>query len=121
MTIFQCTHQCTQRLLGMHPGDAYLDAVEEIISPLANAYATLDATRDELPAGDPGLPAGQHAAAVSGAAVQHLLQYSPDLNPIEIPFSKFKAFLRKVSERTPAGPALVYCENLRHRRSRERG
>jgi transposase len=35
-----------------------------------------------------------------GATVQYLRQYSPDLNPIEMPFSKFKAFLRKVSERT---------------------
>jgi len=35
-----------------------------------------------------------------GATVQYLPQYSPDLNPIEMPFSKFKAFLRKVSERT---------------------
>jgi DDE superfamily endonuclease len=38
-----------------------------------------------------------------GATVQYLPQYSPDLNPIEMPFSKFKAFLRKVSERTVRG------------------
>ena len=36
--------------LGMRPSEAYLDAVAEIITPLANAYATLDATPDELPA-----------------------------------------------------------------------
>jgi amidase len=36
--------------LGMNPSDAYLTAVGEIITPLANAYATLDATPDELPA-----------------------------------------------------------------------
>jgi amidase len=36
--------------LGMNPSDAYLAAVGEIITPLANAYATLDATPDELPA-----------------------------------------------------------------------
>src|SRR5499427_2624578 len=36
--------------LGMNPSDAYLNAVEQIITPLANAYATLDATADELPA-----------------------------------------------------------------------
>src|SRR5260370_23249016 len=35
--------------LGMTPSDAYLAAVEEIVTPLANAYATLDATPDELP------------------------------------------------------------------------
>src|SRR5437868_8489577 len=35
--------------LGMNPGDGYLAAVEEIIAPLAAAYATLDGTPDELP------------------------------------------------------------------------
>src|SRR5260370_26326245 len=35
--------------LGMMPSDAYLTAVEEIVTPLANAYAALDATPDELP------------------------------------------------------------------------
>ena len=35
--------------LGMKPGDAYLDAVEQIITPIVNAYAVLDATPDELP------------------------------------------------------------------------
>jgi amidase len=35
--------------LGMRPSEAYLDAVAEIITPLANAYAMLDATPDELP------------------------------------------------------------------------
>ena len=36
--------------LGMNPSDTYLNAVEQIITPLANAYATLDTTPDELPA-----------------------------------------------------------------------
>jgi hypothetical protein len=36
--------------LGMNPSDAYLDAVEQIITPLANAYALLDTAPDELPA-----------------------------------------------------------------------
>jgi amidase len=35
--------------LGMTPSDAYLAAVEEIVTPIANAYATLDKTPDELP------------------------------------------------------------------------
>lgn len=37
------------RGLGMHPSDSYLQAVEEIIGPLAQAYAVLDAMPDELP------------------------------------------------------------------------
>jgi amidase len=36
--------------LGMKPSDEYLQAVEQIVTPLAAAYATLDATPDELPA-----------------------------------------------------------------------
>src|SRR5260370_13031563 len=35
--------------LGMNPSDGYLAAVEEIIAPLATAYATLDGTPGELP------------------------------------------------------------------------
>ena len=41
--------QAAQKL-GMSPSEAYLTAVDEIITPLANAYATLDAAPDELPA-----------------------------------------------------------------------
>jgi len=36
--------------LGMNPSDDYLRAVEEIIVPLAGAYAALDGVPDELPA-----------------------------------------------------------------------
>ena len=34
------------------------------------------------------------------ATLRYLPQYSPDLNPIEMPFSQFKTFLRKAAERT---------------------
>jgi transposase len=34
------------------------------------------------------------------ATLRYLPQYSPDLNPIELAFSKFKAFMRKAAERT---------------------
>jgi transposase len=39
----------------------------------------------------------------AGAAVRYLPKYSPDLNPIEMPFSKFKTFLRTAAERTVPG------------------
>ena len=35
--------------IGMHPSDDYLRAVEEIVAPLASAYAALDQVADELP------------------------------------------------------------------------
>jgi transposase len=45
----------------------------------------------------------KEAIEAAGATMQYLPQYSPDLNPIEMPFIKFKAFLRKISERTVCG------------------
>jgi transposase len=43
------------------------------------------------------------AIEAAGATLRYLPQYSPDLNPIEMPFSKFKAYLRKVAQRTVPG------------------
>jgi transposase len=48
-----------------------------------------------------------HKAAAIGEAIEkasatllYLPKYSPDLNPIEMPFAKFKTFLRKAAART---------------------
>jgi transposase len=46
------------------------------------------------------LPAIRHAIEAAGATLRYQPQYSPDLNPIEMAFSKLKAFLRKLAERT---------------------
>jgi transposase len=42
----------------------------------------------------------QTAIESAGAALFYLPPYSPDLNPIEMAFSKLKALLRKAAERT---------------------
>jgi len=42
----------------------------------------------------------QEAIGSAGAALRYLPKYSPDLNPIELPYSKFKTWLRKVAART---------------------
>jgi transposase len=42
----------------------------------------------------------RHAIEAAGAKLRYLPPYSPDLNPIELSFSPFKAFLRKCAERT---------------------
>jgi transposase len=42
----------------------------------------------------------RQAIEASGATLRYLPPYSPDLNPIELSFSRFKAFLRKCAERT---------------------
>jgi transposase len=43
------------------------------------------------------------AIEAAGAKLRYLPKYSPDLNPIEMPFSKFKACLRKLAQRTVPG------------------
>ena len=45
----------------------------------------------------------EEAIAQAGASLRYLPKYSPDLNPIELPYSKFKTFLRKVAARTVGG------------------
>jgi len=45
-------------------------------------------------------PGIRQAIEAAGATLRYLPQYSPDLNPIEMSFSKLKAFLRKLAERT---------------------
>jgi transposase len=49
----------------------------------------------------------REAIEARGATLRYLPKYSPDLNPIEMPFSKLKAGLRKAAERT--------IPRLRHR------
>lgn len=45
----------------------------------------------------------REAIEAAGATLRYLPQYSPDLNPIEMPFSELKARLRKLGERTIPG------------------
>ncbi len=49
-----------------------------------------------------------------GAELRSLPPYSPDMNPIEKAFSKLKAYLRKIAERTVAGlmRALEACADI---------
>jgi transposase len=42
----------------------------------------------------------QETIEAAGATLRYLPKYSPDLNPIEMAFSKLKAHLRKAAERT---------------------
>jgi transposase len=42
----------------------------------------------------------REAIAAAGATLRYLPQYSPDLDPIELAFAKFKAFLRKAAARS---------------------
>ena len=53
---------------------------------------------DNLPAHKPD--AVRAAIEAKGATLRYLPPYSPDLNPIEMAFSKFKALLKKAAART---------------------
>src|SRR5215831_9960792 len=69
--------------------------------PAASKIKTTIANRVSIP--NPPLQRQQLAARkqeARGATLRYLPQYSPDLNPIEMPFSKLKADLRKAAERT---------------------
>ena len=59
-------------------------------------------------------PRVEQLIKAAGAELRYLPAYSPDMNPIEKAFSKLKAFLRKLAERTVAGlmRALETCAEI---------
>jgi transposase len=72
-------------------GPAFMAYVEQCLAPILKCNDIV--VMDNLPAHK--VPGVKGVIEAVGATVQYLPQYSPDLNPIEMPFSKFKAFLRK--------------------------
>ena len=50
----------------------------------------------------------------SGASVVYLPPYSPDLNPIEMMWSKMKAYLRKVKAKTKETLEAAIAEAIGH-------
>src|SRR5580704_13984484 len=59
-------------------------------------------------------PRVEQLITAAGAELRYLPPYSPDMNPIEKAYSKLKAFLRKIAERTVAGLliALDACADI---------
>ena len=59
-------------------------------------------------------PRVEQLIKAAGAQLRYLPAYSPDMNPIVKAFSKLKAFLRKIAERTVAGllRALETCAEI---------
>ena len=79
-------------------GPAFLAWVERMLVPALRPGDIV--VMDNLPAHkQPGVRAAIEAA---GAELRYLPPYSPDLNPIEMAFSKFKALLKKAAARTIA-------------------
>jgi transposase len=79
----------------MH-GAAFLAYVEQVLVPTLSSGDIV--VMDNLPAHK--LAGVRQAIAAVGAELRFLPPYSPDFNPIEMAFSKLKAFLKKVAART---------------------
>ena len=81
---------------GAMTGEMFLAYVEQCLVPTLkrNDIVVMDNCRVHL---GPGI---REAIEKARATLRYLPKYSPDLNPIELPYSKFKTFLRKVAART---------------------
>ncbi|MFQ6018870.1 MAG: IS630 family transposase [Kiloniellaceae bacterium] len=82
----------------MH-GVAFLAYVEQVLVPTLKPGDIV--VMDNLPAHKP--KAVREAIEKAGAELRFLPPYSPDLNPIEMAFAKFKAFLKRIAARTVDG------------------
>src|SRR5260370_33078718 len=77
---------------GPMTGEMFLAYVEHCLVPTLkrNGIVVIDNLRAHKVAGV------REAIEAARATLRYLPQYSPDLNPIEMPFSKFKTYLRTV-------------------------
>jgi transposase len=77
-------------------GKAFLAYVEQCLAPgLKRGDKVM---MDNLPAHK--TPGVREAIEGAGATLDYLPRYSPDLNPIEMPFSKLKTWLRRLARRS---------------------
>ena len=84
---------------GAMNGPMFLAYVEQFLAPTLKHGDIV--VMDNLPVHK--VAGVQEAIETVGATLLYLPPYSPDLNPIEMAFSKFKALLRKAAERTICG------------------
>jgi transposase len=84
---------------GAITGEMFLAYVEQCLVPTLrrNDIVVLDNCRVHLVAGV------REAIGKERATVRYLPKYSPDLNPIELSYSKLKTLMRKVAARTVPG------------------
>jgi transposase len=80
---------------GPMDGPSFLAWIEQMLAPTLNAGDIV--VMDNLPAHKP--EAVRAAITRTGATLRYLPPYSPDLNPIELAFSKLKALLKKAAAR----------------------
>ena len=100
-TTFTCGLRCDGLvapwvLEGPMNGDAFRVYIEKVLAPTLSRGDTVvvDNLASHKVAGV------REAIEAVGAKLLYLPPYSPDLNPIELAFAKFKTGLRKAAERT---------------------
>ena len=81
---------------GPMDGEAFLAYVEQVLVPVLSQGDIV--VIDNLPAHK--VLGVRELIEAAGASLRYLPPYSPDLNPIELLFSKLKAHLRKAAERS---------------------
>lgn len=81
---------------GPMDGVAFIAYVEQLLAPTLKPGDIV--VMDNLPAHKPARV--RHAIEEVGAELRLLPPYSPDLNPIEMAFAKFKAILKRIAART---------------------
>lgn len=91
--------QATMVIDGAISGDLFTAYVEQILVPTLRPGDVV--ILDHLSAHK--RPKVRHAIEKAGWPLRFLPPYSPDLNPIELAFSKLKALLRKTGKRTVDG------------------
>ena len=81
---------------GAMNGETFLAYIEQCLAPTLSQgdIVVMDNLTAHKVAGI------KEAIDAVGAKLRYLPKYSPDLNPIEMSFSKLKAYLRKAAERT---------------------
>jgi len=84
---------------GAMTGEMFLAYVEQCLAPTLKRNDVV--VVDNFAAHK--VPGVREAIEKAGATLRYLPKYSPDLNHIEMPYSKFKGFLRKAAERTVPG------------------
>ena len=88
--------RASQTIDGAMTGKKFLAYVEQCLAPTLKRKDIV--MIDNLPAHK--AVGVREAIEARGATLRYLPKYSPDLNPIEMSFSKLKADLRKAAERT---------------------
>ena len=81
---------------GAMNGETFRAYIEQFVVPILKRNDIV--AIDNLPAHN--VAGIEEAINAVGATLRYLPKYSPDLNPIELPYSKFKAYLRKLAART---------------------